>query len=231
MRHPYENDSSEIVYILLNEQAKALASSVSVESYTDSSVSDHILVYIILKIRTAKKNLKPVTVKLKPKWDRCDKTAYEEFISRRLSPLDAPQTDLEFLMSLEHLTTTLKRAAYASIPNHKSRKEIKLGHKRIWSPEISKALKCCKDIWWQWRMGGHPLVIQKKQAKRNLRKAQRQAAARKSIVKIEKIMSSQGSDKEFYRLVKEQRKSKDSVLQFLCVNGKILESIADVCDG
>ena len=73
-------------------------------------------------------------------------------------------------------------------------------------------------------------MIQKKQAKRNLRKAQRQATARKSIEKVEKIMSSQGSDKEFYRLVKEQRKTKDSALQALCVNGQILESTDYICD-
>ena len=46
----------------------------------------------------------------------------------------------------------------------------------------------------------------------------------------EKILSYQGSDKEFYRLVKEQRKTKDSALQALCVNGQILESTDDICD-
>ena len=56
-----------------------LSSTARVESYTDSNVSDRFPVYIILKIRTAKKNLKPVTVKLKPKWDKCDKTAYCRF--------------------------------------------------------------------------------------------------------------------------------------------------------
>ena len=94
--HVNEKDSAEIDYIFLNEKAKVLSSTVRVESYTDSNVSDHIPVYIILKIRTAKKKLKPVTVKLKPKWDKCDKTAYEEFISRQLNPLHAPQSDLEF---------------------------------------------------------------------------------------------------------------------------------------
>ena len=73
-------------------------------------------------------------------------------------------------------------------------------------------------------------MAQKKQAKRNVRKAKRQAAARITIENVEKIMSSQESDKDFYRLVKEQRKSKESSLQFLCMNGKILESTDEVCE-
>ena len=148
---------------------------------------------------------------------------YEEFISKQLNLFDMPQTDFEFLMSLGHLTSTLKSAVHASIPNHKSSKEIKTGPNRIWNPEISEALRQCKETWWQWRQSGeptdreHPAVIRQKQAKRNLRKAQRRAAARKTIEKVETIMSSHGSDKEFYRLVREQRQSKSSTLQFLCV--------------
>ena len=101
-------------------------------------------------------------------------------------------------MPIGHLTTALKRAAYHSIPNHKTSKEIKSGLKRIWNTEISKALKCCKDIWCQWPLNGEPsdnknlLVVQKKQEKLNLRKAQRQAVARKTIEKVETITSSQG---------------------------------------
>ena len=56
--HVNEKDSAEIDHIFLNEKAKVLSSTVRVETYTDSNVSDHIPVYIILKIRTAKKNLK-----------------------------------------------------------------------------------------------------------------------------------------------------------------------------
>ena len=39
----------------------------------------------------------------------------------------------------------------------------------------------------------------------------------------ESIMSSDCSDKEFYQLAKQQRKTKDSSLQFLQVDDKILE--------
>ena len=208
-----------------------------VESYTDSNVSDHVPVYIILKISIKKKTLKPVTVKLKPKWDTCDKNAYKGFVCRQLNSFNTPQTEYDFKLSLGQLTATLKRAAYVSLLNHKTNKEITCEPKRVWNPEIGEALKICKETWWQWRQSGepsdkdHPLVIRMKHSKRRLRKIQRQTEAKKTIEKVERIMSSEGSDKEFYRLVKDQRKTKDSSLQFLCVNGKILESPDEICDG
>lgn len=107
----------------------------------------------------------------------------------------------------------------------------------MWNSDIKKALKDCKKAWWQWRGGGEPfdksrpLVIQMKQAKRLLRKAQGQAEAKRTIEKNERIMSSDASDREFYRLVREQRKTSDPSLQFLTVNGKILESTDDICNG
>lgn len=154
-----------------------------------------------------------------------------------MNPFQLPKTDYDFILSLGQFTSTLKKAACVSIPNHKVTKEIKCSSKRIWNPEISKALRFCKETWWQWKRCGepsdkdHPLVLQLKHSKRRLRKVQRQAEARKTIDKVECIMSSEGSDKEFYRLVKEQRKTKDASLQFLCVNGKIRESSDDICEG
>ena len=235
--HVNGKDVVEIDYILSNEKAKFLANTVRVESYRESNVSDHIPVYTILKIRTMNKTLKPVTVKLKPKWDKGDKNAYEDFVSRQLNSFNTPQTEYDFILSLRQLTATLKRAAYVSIPNHKTNKEIICGPKRIWNPESSEALKTYKETWWQWRQSGepsdkdHPLVIRMKHSKRRLRKIQRQTEAKKTIEKVERIMSSEGSNKEFYRLVKDQRKTKDSALQFLCVKGKILESPDEICDG
>ena len=82
--------------------------------------------------------------------------------------------------------------------------------------EISEALTACKVAWWQWREAGepsskkHPLVIRMKQSKRLLRKFQRQAEAKRTSDKLERIMSSEGSDEEFYQLVIHQRKTSDA---------------------
>ena len=100
---------------------------------------------------------------------------------------------------------------FASIPNHRNTNILKNGTKRVWNHKISEALTAHKVACWQWREAGepfsknHPLVIPMKQSKRLLRKSQRQAEAKRTSDKVEWIMSSEGSDKEFYQLVKEQR--------------------------
>ena len=42
-------------------------------------------------------------------------------------------------------------------------------------------------------------------------------------------MAFHGFDKQFFRLVKGQRKSKDSSLQFICASGKEAESLNEIC--
>ena len=67
--------------------------------------------------------------------------------------------------------------------------------------DIKKAMKDCKHAWWLWWGGGEPsdksrlLVLQMKQTKRLLRKAQRQAEAKRTIEKVEHIMSLDGIDR------------------------------------
>ena len=44
-------------------------------------------------------------------------------------------------------------------------------------------------------------------------------------------MSSDGSDREFYGLVKEKRKTEDYSQQFIRIDAKIWESRDEVCEG
>ena len=69
-----------------------------------------------------------------------------------------------------------------------------------------------------------------KQSKTLLRKSQRQAEAKRTSDKVKNIMSSEGSDKEFYKLVKDQERQV-TLLTVLCVERKVLESPDDICDG
>ena len=131
-------------------------------------------------------------------------------------------------MSPGHLTTTLKKAAYVSIPNHRATKEVKTATRRIWNTVVNNTLKNCKETWLQWRRcdeptdKDHPLVLGHK-SKREHRKSQRRTVARKTMKEEKSIMSSDCSDKEFYQLAKQQRKTKDSSLQFPQVDDTILE--------
>lgn len=64
-----------------------------------------------------------------------------------------------------------------------------------------------------------------------MRKVQRKALARRKIDQVEKIMASAGIDKEFYHLVRQQRKTQGSSIPFLNVDNKALITPEDICEG
>ena len=60
-------------------------------------------------------------VRVKPKWDKCDKYRYREIIAHSLKSAPSNiENELDFLFALGHMTSVLKTATSKSIPNHKS---------------------------------------------------------------------------------------------------------------
>ncbi|MEW8547096.1 MAG: hypothetical protein AB2693_26575, partial [Candidatus Thiodiazotropha sp.] len=236
-QHVNGKDEAEIDYILFGSSVNDLIRVVKVENHTDINTSDHIPVTGTLKLRVAAFCQKSVEIKVKPKWDKCDIPLYRSYVLNQLHPFNSPQTDNEFVMYLGHFASTLKSAVRVSIPGHKDSRKVNPVKDRVWNEEISNAIKECKTAWWQWRQAGapenrdHPLSQQMKHCKRKLRKTQRQAEAKRRVENSERIMASSGNDKEFYRLIKLQRKTQDSQLPFLTVNNKILDSPEDICEG
>ncbi|MCG7892397.1 MAG: reverse transcriptase family protein, partial [Candidatus Thiodiazotropha endolucinida] len=78
--------------------------------------------------------------------------------------------------------------------------------------------------WWEWRKSGSPKdpltesVQKMKLAKKDLRKEQRQEAARIRREKAEEIMAAENDSRVFYKLIRQQRKSSNPQLQTLTVN-------------
>ena len=135
--HVNGDDEAEIDYILLNKKAKPLVKTVRVDNYTVSNTSDHVPVYIILNIKAVSKNLKPVSVKMKPRWENCNKLAYKEYIAKYIPTFHLPTSNFELIMSLGRFILVLKDAVFASIPNHRNTKNIKNWTKRVSNHKIS----------------------------------------------------------------------------------------------
>ena len=235
--HVNGKDSAEIDYILFNVKAQSLIRTVKTETYTDINTSDHISVTSTLKFKAIEIDKNIAEIKVKPKWEKCDTQLYSYYIANQLHPFNSPQSDYEFMLSLGQFVSTLKNAVKISIPGHKDSRRVNPVKVRVWNEEICTAVKMCKSAWWQWRMAGepenadHPLSQHVKKCKRNLRKAQRQAEARRRIEQSERIMASTGIDKEFYRLVKHQRKTQNSTLPFITVDNKMMDIPEDICAG
>ncbi|MES9883383.1 MAG: reverse transcriptase family protein, partial [Sedimenticola sp.] len=98
-------------------------------------------------------------------------------------------------------------------------------------------MKLCKQIWWEWRQAGepagaqHPLNQRRKQAKRNLRKEQRQEVARSRNIALQQIMDAEPNPKIFHALIRTQRKCSSSSTKTLVVNGTTLQYDEDIVEG
>jgi hypothetical protein len=123
--------------------------------------------------------------------------------------------------AIDHLTEVLDQAAQASIPHKKpgTRKQ-----KHFTEPELT-AIRQGKIVFNKWKAEGrppnsHPVSIELTTARKNLRSAQRQAAAHKRVREHEEIMQASEYDtKFFYRLIAQQRKVSSSSTTILNVHG------------
>ena len=131
----------------------------------------------------------------------------------------------------------MNRMDFSGTPGQRDSRKVHPVKVRVWNEEISKAVNDYKNAWWQWRQAGepvcadHPLSKHMKRCKRNLRKVQQKAEARRKTEQSEIIVASAGTDKEFYRLVRQQRKTQGSTLPFLNVENKVLDTPEDICEG
>ena len=241
--HPNKTDRAEIDYILSNSQSNQILKAVTVENETSLNTSDHLPVTGILNLNLSSRTKgKHVTrIVCKPKWDRCDRDSYRRSIRENLLPFDAfhlsTDSNIDILEPLSHLNAVLKKATYDSIPKFRAERIVKEIRSRPWSVRIQEAVKACHLAWWEWRKSGepkdkdNPLVLQRKSAKQNLRKEQRQEAARLRRDKVEEIMNASDDSRVFYKLIGEQRKGSNTLLQTLVVNGKERESPDEIRTG
>ncbi|MES9884558.1 MAG: reverse transcriptase family protein [Sedimenticola sp.] len=237
--HENGRDCAELDYILCCNKARLIVEHVWVETdeKSSSNTSDHKAVAAVLKVRVKPNEKKTVMQKTKPKWDKCSKPDYLEYIENTLRPFKEPNSELDLLQEIGHFSATLKGATRHSIPNHKTHIKRKPNTTRVWSQNIDEALKASKKAWWRWRLAGkptsskHPTVKQRVEAKRTLRKEQRRLASRKKTEKIESIMNSRDNSKRFHTLVKQQRKSSQTAIKVLKVNDQTLETDEEISRG
>ncbi|MES9904845.1 MAG: reverse transcriptase domain-containing protein [Sedimenticola sp.] len=237
--HENGRDCAELDYVLCCEKALTMIESTEVESGSHSScnTSDHKAVTAVLKIKVHSEKRNPVIHKTKPKWDKCDKAEYTSYIEENLRTFDRPESEFEMIQTLGHFSSILKEATSHSIPNHKTHVKKKYRKTRLWSPGIASAVKECKQAWWKWRISGkptsskHPAVKRRVEAKRSLRKEQRRLACQQKITTIENIMKTKDRSKKFHSLIRNQRKTSQTTTKLLKVNGCILETTDEICDG
>ena len=202
-------------------------------------MSDHLPVIAELSIPTTKAPTKQVTLTLKPKWERCNKNAYLMCIRSSLKRFpEETETEFDFMCSIGHLSSVLKRAAERSIPNFKTECKIRQTKIKVWNEKIHQAVKRSRHIWWEWKKAdcpsekNHPLNVYRKNIKKLIKSEQLRAAAKRNVVKIEEIMNSKSDSKMFAKLVNRQRKNNNCHVQSIVVNDIIIyDTPEEMCDG
>ena len=241
--HPNKTDKAGIDYILFDKHSKQIVTTVAVDSKTSLNTSDHrpIVGTLSLKLTPRTGDKQAARIMCKPKWDRCDKDYYRKFVRENLLPFDSFQlstnSSIDTLEPLSHLNAVLKQATFDSIPKFKPKLTVKEIKNRHCSKKIHEAVKACHLAWWEWRKAGeptnkdNPTVEQRRVTKRKLQKEQRQEAAKSRRDKEEEIMNAGNDSRVFYRLIGEQRKGSNTLLQTLVVNGTELESPDEISKG
>ncbi|MEW8546334.1 MAG: reverse transcriptase family protein, partial [Candidatus Thiodiazotropha sp.] len=239
--HPNKTDKAEIDYIFFNDRYKDLVKDVSVANWPSSNTSDHIPVIGSLLVPIKRTTNQKMKVTCKPKWEKCDKLVYRNTVREHLLPFDTflptVTSEVDILQPLSHLNAVLKQATACSIPKFKTEVSVRQLQSRPWSDKIHDAIKESRLAWWEWRQSGSPTdpmhesVIRRKTARKTLRKEQRQEAVKRRRDKVEEIMKSRNEPKTFYKLIKNQRKSANTQLHTLVVDGEECETQEQIREG
>ena len=239
--HPNKNDQAEIDYIFYNKRGAEITNLVSVEPNVSLNTSDHIPVFAVLNVEQKQKIPGNVMVRCKPKWEKCDRRNYKDFIATHLQSFSSfkfgQSVEIDILHPLSHLISILQLATKDSIPSYKSEVKLKKQKQRPWSEKIVQAVKESRLAWWEWKKAGapsersDPYVQEMRKAKKNIRKEQRLEAARQRNKKVESIMDSSNDTKTFFKLIKEQRKTSSTQTETLVVGNKICNTDQEICDG
>ena len=125
--HPNKTDNGEIDYILFNETGHQFVRRAAiVGTECQLNTSDHVPVIAELQLPVSYQDKGNTVIKCKPKWDKCDKQEYKNYVSQSLRPFDSfhisNSSELDILYPIGHLNAVLKTAAsrVSRIINRKS---------------------------------------------------------------------------------------------------------------
>ena len=175
----------------------------------------------------------------KPRWTKCDKHTYNATINKKVFETNIDfETKSNTLLGLEikKLETILQTATTDSIEGHKlltTNKKTK--GKGKWNKEIAIASKESKAIHREIknsRVASKEQVHRQKDAKRKLRRLQRQEATKKRETLYKEIMTAEKEDQKFfYKLINKQRKNNQETAYLIHIEGKDLTTNDDIIDG
>ena len=128
--HASNTSSSEIDYIFYTKKGEEIVTETRIINDM-LNTSDHVPITIGVQVSASRCEQTDQVVRVKPKWDKCDKYRYRDVIAHSLASAQSNiENELDFLFALGHMTSVLKTATSKSIPNHKSVINVKSSRPR-----------------------------------------------------------------------------------------------------
>ena len=187
------NGQSKIDYIMVNQHFLSLITRATYQPMDDqhlntSSHSPLILTALVPITKQSQYEDKDKTPRLK--WNDCNKNLYAETLEEHLS-VDIQNPDPE--ITINYLIDSLYATADTAVPVKKTKPK-----KAPWNPTIFRAKQASKIAHAQWKAAGrpseHPLAEQRAVARRHLRQAQRQQAAKEQQNNMDRLMNAHEYD-------------------------------------
>ena len=223
--------NSQIDYWFVHPAEKESA---AIGSQSHENLSDHVEVVLHTDIipinilggnpegniltHSSKDHIKP-----KVRWDKCDLQLYSDILQVGLQKIEAngPSTLLEIDLSAMALNKLLYDASVTSTPK-KSNGAQKRSRLPVWNDTIAVAVKLSKLAHTEWKEAGSPtiatdlLLIKKKAARRAMWQTIRQQNYLQMQEKYTELMLAKEMDtKIFYKLVNQQRSTKNTATEVL----------------
>ena len=180
---------------------------------------------------------KETQIKPKIKWNKCDKQYYCDLLECGLGTLckQIPDSQFEMDLMVASVNRTLYEASAAAAPAPKTAKNRRKNNLPLWNEDISLVVARSKQAHKEWQAAGsptspdNPLVKNRKDARRLMRKTIRQQVYADNQDKYQEIMDANERDtKTFYKLVNQQRTVKSMSTEILYFDGKTCSSVNEV---
>jgi hypothetical protein len=242
--HENGKDKSAIDYIFIKPSTSIVIEDTKTHDMDPVNTSDHAPVGVRVKhVRrqkgSGKEKQQQASTSTKVIWEKCNTEVYKQSILEGLQSMPKlGETEFESLWAITHLNDILLRASdEACGPKPRQHKKSK-GGIRPWNPRISSAIAASKKAHREWKRAGspknpnHPTVLQRKLAKKAIRKEINAANWKKTNSLQQEIdTASSGDVKLFHKLIRKQRQTTTSRITELCVNEAILTTPEEICEG
>lgn len=234
--HPNGCDSTRIDFCFSSESASI--HNIKILDALSVNSSDHypVSAQVKLSFSTNAVDSVPKQKMNRVLWHKVDVDKYQGMLqSKILQGSLALKSNFELEEEIKQTLNIINQSAQEAMP---PLPKLKPGTERLWNPDIAKCVKQSATAFHEWKAAGrpadptHPATINRKEAKKDLRKQQRYEAARRRDDFYQALGDAHYSDrKTYHRLIRKQNSLGSSILTELKLKDRICTTPEEICEG